>query len=121
MNAKNGENKTALMFAVNDFGIGNAEGSFFRLLRHGAELDHQDNHGNTALIMASEHSRNDYVEALLHHGADANIKNNRGESALFYANSYEREMILLTLCDWPGVEELDRSIYCPMTYYDYDQ
>ena len=84
MNAKNVENKTALMFAVNDFGIGNAEGSFFRLLRHGAELDHQDDHGDTALIMASKHSRNDYVEALLDHGADANIKNNHGKSALCY-------------------------------------
>ena len=115
MNVKNGENKTALMFAVNDFGI--AEGAFFRILRHGAELEHQDNDGDTALIIASEHSRNDYVVTLLEHGADANIKNNRGKSALIYANIYEMETILLTLCAWPTVDVWDKINYCPFSIY----
>ena len=93
------------MFAVD-------KAAFFNLLHHGAEVDHQDNDGETALMIATQHHNNDYVVALLEHGADVNIKNNYGQYALLFAHLFDMEEVLPTLCAWPTV--LDEYSYCYM-------
>ena len=51
------------------------------LLRHGANVNHQDKSGETVLLSAIWPSRRDEVEFLISNGADVNISKNSGEDS----------------------------------------
>jgi len=52
------------------------------LINAGADLDHQNYQGSTALISAAFFCRTEIVEALLDNGADKTLRNNYGHTAL---------------------------------------
>jgi len=55
------------------------------LLAQGIEVNHQDNHGTTALMQASQVGNYSAIELLLKHNVDVNLKDNRGVTALVWA------------------------------------
>lgn len=56
------------------------------LIESGADINHQDNAGNTALMYAlANHADISYIQILLDNGADINLTNNLGETALWTA------------------------------------
>ena len=58
------------------------------LLKHGADINAQDNNGNTPLFTAIRRSANSKViDILLKHNADVNIANNAGQTPIFIAAS----------------------------------
>jgi hypothetical protein len=66
-----------------------------RLLKAGANINHQDNKGWTALIFASRYGQEQKVKDLLSFGADVNIKNNEGHTALSLAATNNIKRMLL--------------------------
>lgn len=60
------------------------------LLQNGAELNAQDDNGETPLIAAVTRGQKALVELLLEKGADANIRNAKGETPFDIANSANR-------------------------------
>ena len=58
------------------------------LLATGAVAEAKDNHGDIALIIASDKGRTETAQALLAVGADKDAKNNNGDTALILASSY---------------------------------
>ena len=60
------------------------------LIKKGAKPDARDQHGDTALIYAAEHTgKTDIMDMLLSAGADIHAKNNMGNSALILAAANE--------------------------------
>ena len=55
------------------------------LLKAGADVNHQNKFGKTALMFASLGERLDVVRELIKAGADVNLQDNRGWTALGYA------------------------------------
>jgi ankyrin repeat protein len=55
------------------------------LIAKGAEVNHQDDHGATALMYAARNGDTQAVNALLRNGASVNIADNEGETALMKA------------------------------------
>ena len=53
-----------------------------KLVKAGAELDVQDNEGDTPLLLACRHADEKAVRYLVKAGADISLRNNKGESAL---------------------------------------
>ena len=69
------------------------------LLNRGANVNHQDIHGDSALHVVSCESGNEEekvacVEELLNHGADLNIKNKFGKTPLYLAKNWGRTGIV---------------------------
>ncbi len=60
------------------------------LIQKGAELNAQDDNGETPLIAAVARGQKALVELLLEKGADANIRNAKGETPFDMANSANR-------------------------------
>lgn len=90
VNASCMEGKTALMFISAQADEKNIPSLQIEkaklLLENGAEINHQDNAGNTALMYAlANHADISYVQTLLDNGADVNLTNNMGETALWTA------------------------------------
>ena len=65
------------------------------LLDRGADINGQDNSGDTALIKKSAHGKGDMAEFLLDIGADPNIKNIKGDTALMNAARYSNSILNL--------------------------
>ena len=63
-----------------------------KLIDKGFDVDSQDYNGETALMYAARHGKEEAVKMLIKAGADLNIENNDGYSALFIAiaNGYQR-------------------------------
>lgn len=76
VNAVSNDGTTALHLAVSG-----PEDSLKALIKAKADLNVQDNKGNTPLILACKWEGEKKVRLLLRAGADFNIKNNAGESA----------------------------------------
>lgn len=55
------------------------------LIKHGADISKTDRDGNTALMAAAKHSRNDNVKILLDAGANVNFESKAGITALMLA------------------------------------
>lgn len=74
------EGRTALMLtaAVGDKACARL------LLRYGANINHQDNNGDTALILAFRNRRLFTASFLIQRGADKKIKNQEGKTAVDY-------------------------------------
>lgn len=80
VNAKNGHDETALMWAVHDLE------KMKLLIQRGADVNAKAKTGNTALLIASiGHGKYDAVKLLLDKGADASALNNKKENALIRA------------------------------------
>jgi len=58
------------------------------LLRRGADIDEQDQHGSTALMTSTELMQTEVVRMLLDNGASIDIKDNFGETALVRAKNW---------------------------------
>lgn len=76
VNAANNQGKRALHFAAEYWGDIIKE-----LLSAGADIDAQDNDGNTALIIECKKGSEKEARLLIRKGADINIKNKEGKSA----------------------------------------
>lgn len=84
---KYGHTYTPLMISV---ARPNSNISFSKLLiDSGADLNLQDNQGNTALIMASTSNNDEAVAQLLKEGAELNIQNEKGNTGLMFIGSVE--------------------------------
>jgi GTPase SAR1 family protein len=57
------------------------------LLKHGANINLQDNNGYHSLMAASQSNNSDVVKVLLNHGADVNLKDNNGQTAAKMTNN----------------------------------
>ena len=55
------------------------------LMEHGADVNAEDEAGNTALSMAAKHDRRELAELLLKKKADVNHKNEAGDTPLMIA------------------------------------
>ena len=56
-----------------------------RLIEAGADVNHANNNGTTALIFAASNGRTEVAEKLIQAGANVNLANNDGTTALIYA------------------------------------
>jgi ankyrin repeat protein len=55
------------------------------LIHADANLDHEDDEGNTALQKAALNNYQDCVDLLLENGANINAKDKKGRTALYFA------------------------------------
>lgn len=86
VNVKNNNGRTALMIAILDGNSGIAE--LLLIPRYEANVDIQDNDGNTALLHATintQENRDLLIRLLLIYDANVNIQNKKGETALICA------------------------------------
>ena len=67
------------------------------LIAAGANVNHQDVEGTTALIHAALDGNNEIVEFLLKSGAEVNTKNKKGWTALFLAATQDHDECVKTL------------------------
>lgn len=81
INAKNYNGETALMMTTIRSSK-QAANLAQNLIFHGADVNLQDNDGDTALKLAAFHLNHLVVQVLLDNGADPNIKNKHGRTAL---------------------------------------
>ena len=71
-----------------------------KLIRAGADLDHQNKEGITALIVAAFHGRDQVVKVLIEGGAEISLQTNHGWTALDWARKNGHAIIV----HWgPGV------------------
>jgi hypothetical protein len=67
------------------------------LIENGADLNIQNNRGDTALIFAIELSNKNAIELLIKKGANVNITNNKKENAIFYTPNDENHTNVLEM------------------------
>ena len=67
------------------------------LLANQANIDMQDNNGNTALIHAAMHGHDNVVQTLLTNRANINAQDNNGNTALIHAAMSEYDNVVKTL------------------------
>ena len=87
------------------------------LLNAGADIDKQDNHGDTALIYAAIKNNIEIVKLLLNSGADIDKQNNNGDTALIYAAYRNNLEIVEILLDY-GADEFILD-YENKSFYDH--
>ena len=61
------------------------------LLKSGADVNRQNNSGNTALVLASNSGHDKTVKMLVAAGADVNIQNLNGTTALMLAAHFRNQ------------------------------
>ncbi len=84
--------------------IGNSAKDIKNIIHAGADVNANDDNGDTALIIASENGYTDIMKILLDAGADVNVKNKDGDTALMLTterlrNPEKRKEIISTLLD----------------------
>jgi len=101
VNLQDLEGKTALIWLTSNY---NNWGQYKdreieiseNLLKHGAMVDLADNHGMTALMIASDRGHTSLIKIYLEHGADPYKQNHAGESAIDIAkHKYNRECLTI--------------------------
>lgn len=60
--------------------------------------------GQTALMLAVSHGRQEMVQALLECGADVNVQDDEGSTALMCASEHGRAEIVKLLLEQPGCD-----------------
>ena len=99
----------ALLEAVT---VGNNEAVEFILQLKTVDIDHTNEEGETALILACKRGHEDTVHSLLSAGANANIQNKKGRTALMKASAHNHISIIHKLLQAnanPHLKALDRS------------
>ncbi len=81
------KNRTALMTLGENVSI-----TFF--IQKGANINLQDNDGNTALHLAAKENNLDAVRTLLSAGADVNIKNKKGQKPVQMSNRHPTQALI---------------------------
>lgn len=70
------------------------------LIDSGANTNHQDEDGDTALMKALDEHNNENANILINSGADVNLRNKDGETAIMIAiDEHSSERIILSLLD----------------------
>ena len=59
------------------------------LIRNGADINAENNHGDTPLMIASQRGNLEIVKELLSYGVDVNVRDNDRNTALQYALDYD--------------------------------
>lgn len=77
------------------------------LLNHGAEINHKNWQGHSALQYACSKGKKEIVELLLERNADVNIVDNRGDTCLHRLASQGREDLLAMLLKRPELTVLN--------------
>lgn len=92
VNIRDNRNWTALHFASRDYDLISTK----LLVENGADVNAQDDYGNTVISNAvfSSHGNGDVIKFLRKYGADINIKNKSGISALDLAKTISNYDIL---------------------------
>jgi uncharacterized protein len=62
--------------------------AFYSLLESNADVNAKNENGTTALMVAANNERPEFLKALISRGADVNAKNNFGNTALMNAASF---------------------------------
>jgi len=73
------------------------------LLQSGAEVNHTNKIGDTALMVASKQGFDEIVKVLLQHGAHPSLVNHSGYSALTYALKYNHTSIVRLLLQYGAI------------------
>ncbi len=84
LDAKDGEGRTALMFAYGSRFDPSSNAAARFLIAAGADVNAADNEGQTSLMRNAWSQNLDLIDALLKAGADVNAKDKRGKTALLY-------------------------------------
>ncbi|XP_058123817.1 uncharacterized protein LOC131281807 [Anopheles ziemanni] len=102
VNAKNDRKQSALLLIASHFRYAQWYGYTLKtielLLDHGAELNAQDEKGNTALHYAFEENQIELVELLIERGADLKLRNN--ENQLPYQKCDKHKAMLYKFLGW---------------------
>jgi ankyrin repeat protein len=99
LNAKDGNGKTALHFAV----LSRQKQAVQWLLDHKAQINARDRDGLTPLHYAGTGEGKEIVQLLLDHNADVNAEDNKGETPLAHLENYAQKV---------------RGHYLPFEYFD---
>ena len=92
------------------------------LLKHGANINAQDNDGGTALIWAAVNGHTKTVETLLKHGADINAQDNEGVTALMHAASAgDTKTVKILLKHGANINVQDNEGYTALMLTDDDE
>ena len=83
INDKDNEGKTPLLYHTSHLSPPFNMTLFNTLLKAGADINAQDNEGNTSLLLACLHNKETIVDALIDHNADVNICDKNGLVDLF--------------------------------------
>lgn len=78
---------TPLILAASDTITASSDRTVDILLRHGSNINIQDDKGCTALMISALNYEKDTVRILLNYKPNVNLKDNKGYTALFYAIS----------------------------------
>ena len=97
----------ALLEAVT---AGNNEAVEFLLQLETVNIDHTNEEGKTALMLACERGHEDIVHSLLSAGANVNIQDNKGWTALMIASKYNHISIIHMLLQANANSHLKNSI-----------
>jgi len=73
--------------------IGNLE-PLREMLRRGAEVNTQNSHGQTALMLGIQYGSRDVAALLIEHGANIHMRDHQGRTALMYAARAEKGEIV---------------------------
>jgi ankyrin repeat protein len=69
------------------------------LINRGANIEHQDDNGRTALLWASRYDCLDVAELLIHCGANIEHQDNVGRTVLLHASYHNRFGMIILLLD----------------------
>ena len=79
------------------------------LLAAGAQVDHRDKRGMTALLVCCSSGRSDFIEALMGAGADPTIRDNENRTAHAIAAFYKQEGIAKQFADESPARRFDHK------------
>jgi ankyrin repeat protein len=96
--------QTALMYIASGYWANNRAEVIRFLVEHGANINHQDAKGRTALMLAGDFA--DSVTALLEAGADPDILDNEGNTALMKAPWSIQQLLLRAGASQVGMQDV---------------
>ena len=102
----NDRGTTLLMYATE---YGQTEGVKAILQKGGADVNHQNANGMTALMKAYEGGHMDIVDLLLEYGADWNVCNKSGKTAHFYLTNFMQQSVKNTNATSSGGDHDDEQ------------
>ena len=83
----------------------------------GANINHQDINGNTALMIAAGKGYENRLKFLIKNGANVNIQNNQGDTALMIAAFNGNLFCLITLIDFNADISIRNGLGRPMNIW----